>query len=301
VGFDTIGAVETTTNLLMRASVPLAGGAHYGHNVSHVYRFKASASYITGSHNFKTGVQFSRGNATATQEPNGDVAYSLRNGVPISLTQYATPNGVTTLLNADLGLFAQEQWTINRMTLNAGVRYDYYNGEAAAQQLNAGQFMPAQTFPAVADVPNWHDISPRVGASYDLFGDGKTAIKVSFGRYVHTEGTSGLARTNHPIVRSVQSITRTWNDANGNVTPDCALTNPLANGECGQMSDLNFGLNNPRATTYSADVLEGWGARGYNWQASAEFQREVFTGTSVTAGYYRRWYRNFTACAGCTT
>ena len=294
VGFDTVAAVETTTNLLFRASAPVAGGSHYGHNISHAYRFKGSASYITGSHNFKSGVQFARGDNTRTWEPNGDVLYSLRNGVPISLTQYATPSTVVTRMKADLGLFAQEQWTIRRMTLNVGARYDYYNGQAAPTDLPAGQFMPAQRFDAVGNLPNWHDLSPRLGVSYDLFGNGKTAFKASLGRFVQTEGTSGLANANHPVNKSVVSVSRTWTDGIGDFVPNCDLTNPRLNGECGQISDLNFGRANPSATSYAQDVLEGFGVRGYDWQSSVELQRELRPGVSVVAGYYRTSFSNFT-------
>ena len=38
------------------------------------------------------------------------------------------------------------------------------------------------TFPAVTGI-NVKDITPRIGASYDLFGNGKTALKVSVGKY----------------------------------------------------------------------------------------------------------------------
>jgi hypothetical protein len=91
------------------------------------------------------------------------------------------------------------------------------------------------------------------------------------------------------------SVTRTWADRNVDFIPDCDLTNPLTNGECGQISNLNFGQNNPNATTYADDVLKGFGARGYNWNLTTELQRELSNGVSVTAGYYRRSYGNFTA------
>ena len=42
----------------------------------------------------------------------------------------------------DLGLYAQDQWVINRLTLNYGVRFDYYNGLVPAQHIDPTQFVP---------------------------------------------------------------------------------------------------------------------------------------------------------------
>jgi hypothetical protein len=142
-------------------------------------------------------------------------------------------------------------------------------------------------------VPNWHDVSPRVGASFDLFGDGQTAVKVTLNRYVSGQGTGGVTSGSHPVTRSVLSVTRNWTDSNLDFNPDCDLANPRANGECLQISNLNFGQNNPNASRYDPVVLEGWGARGYNWETSAAVQRQLTAGVSAQVGYYRRWYGNF--------
>src|SRR5262249_56226936 len=118
-------------------------------------------------------------------------------------------------------------------------------------------------------------------ASYDLFGNGKTAIKASFGRFVagYTAGTTSGTNQNNPVVRSVLQVTRTWSDANGNFNPDCDLVSRIANGECGRMSDLNFGQSNPNATTYDDEILHG--LRNYNWETTAVVQRELTSRISV--------------------
>src|SRR4029077_153736 len=71
------------------------------------------------------------------------------------------------------------------------------------------------------------------------------------------------------------------------------LKNPLLNGECGQISDLNFGKNNPLATQYAPGVLTGWGHRDYNWQANLSVQHELRPGMAINVGYFRTWYGNF--------
>src|SRR4029079_11686853 len=109
-------------------------------------------------------------------------------------------------------------------TLNLGLRWDYYHASVPAQdqahllakfRLWDPIYAPVRSFPEVDNVPLYKDISPRLGASYDLFGDGKTALKGSLGRFVDQPGTS-IAGNNNPLTTSVNSATRTWNDVNRN-------------------------------------------------------------------------------------
>ena len=164
--------------------------------------------------------------------------YRFNNGVPNQITQYATPYTNRTKMNADLGIYAQDQWVLGQLTLNLGLRFDYFNGSVPASDTPAtpSGWIPRRTFDEVKDVPSWKDLNPRVGAAYDLFGDGRTALKVSLGRYVAKTGVD-IANANNPIQTSVNSVTRTWTDTNGNYVPDCSLGNFGANGECGAVSD----------------------------------------------------------------
>src|SRR5262249_52459704 len=104
---------------------------------------------------------------------------------------------------------------------------------------------------------------------------------------------TALTDSNNPIRTSVISAARTWSDGNGNYVPDCDLTNLAANGECGPIADQNFGKSNPRATSYAADVLRGFGVRNYIWDFSAEVQDQIGPRLSLTAGYYRNSAHNF--------
>ena len=134
---------------------------------------------------------------------------------------------------------------------------------------------------------------PRAGISYDLFGDGKTALKASVGKYVAGQAIA-IANANNPQTTSVLTANRNWTDLNSDFIPDCDFSNPGINGECQGLSNLSFGQNNPRATTYDPEVLRGWGKRGYNWETSTSLQREITAGTSLNVGYFRRWYGNQT-------
>ena len=198
------------------------------------------------------------------------------------------------------GLFAQDQWTIDRLTLNMGVRFDYHHSANPATVRPAGRSPGELPFDAVDDVPNWKDMNPRLGVAYDLFGNGRTAVKASIGRYVISESTSIAAATD-PSAAVSTNVTRTWNDQfygpgdprSGNLSPDCDLRNNALNGECGVVSSSTFGT--PVFTTrYDPDYLEGFGVRPYNWQAAVSAQHELGRGLALYGGYFRTWYGNLT-------
>jgi hypothetical protein len=139
----------------------------------------------------------------------------------------------------------------------------------------------------------WHSIVPNAGLAVDLFGDGKTALKVNLGRYLdqvadRDELVAGLA----PAERLVTSTTRSWNDANRNFVPDCDLRNSAANGECGAMANANFGSTR-HGVTIDPDLISGWNKGEYAWQFSAGVQRELLPQVSLDASYWRTWYGNF--------
>ena len=289
-----ISILETATGFRYNSSANIgAGGGNLGDtHESDRFAQRLSLSYVTGSHVFKSGFQLEQGRRNNNTYVIGDVSYSFLNGAPISITQYATPYLENMRMRADLGLYAQDQWSINRLTLNYGLRFDYFNSFVPAQKIGAGPWIGERNWEPVNRVPEWTDLSPRVGASYDVFGNGKTAVKGAAGKYVSGQGVE-IANANNPMTTSVNNTTRSWIDANGNFAPDCNLANFAPNGECGTIDNQSFGKLDPRTTQYAEDVLHGFGRRDFVWDISAEVQHEVRSGISLTAGYYRNWYNNF--------
>ena len=266
---------------------------HFGNN----YTQRASISYVTGSHNAKFGIQTLQGryDIHGDARPNG-VNYRVQgtnaNPAPFALRQFASPfeNHVRV---RSFGLYAQDQWTIDRFTINAGVRYDFATAYALAIDLPAGPFVGARSYPELRDLPRFNDVSPRVGVSYDLSGDGRTAIKASWGKYLLGVG-GGDARDASPAVTVTSSTDRLWNDANGDWRPDCDLTSPAANGECGPWQNPNLGL--PATTgSWSEDARTGWGVRPFSYQTSVTLQHELVPGFGLTVAYHRNDFQNHQA------
>ena len=151
-----------------------------------------------------------------------------------------TPYTTHERLVADLGVYAQDTWTIKRMTVNAGPRWDYLNNKVGAQDAPGGPGLGRGTSTSSTDVPNCKDLSPRLGVAYDLFGNGKTALKATLSRYVQTS-TVGFARLLNPLNTSVNTATRPWNDAgrsggNGDGIPQVSELGALSNNAFGQVN-----------------------------------------------------------------
>jgi hypothetical protein len=255
-----------------------------------------SASYVTGSHAAKFGGRFQYNRILFVDFYNDSrISYRFRNGVPNQLTMFGLHSARRITQQGMSSLYAQDQWTRERLTLQAGVRFEQIGSRFPDQQIGPDRFIPvALTFPANSTGVSVKDIMPRMGAVYDLFGNGRTAVKASLGRYVTPENSFGIyGNVQNPITRVTGRTNRAWTDANRNYVADCDLLNPLANGECGPWSDRNFGQQ-VFTTTYDPAVINGWNAREYSWDFTATVNQQLAPRVSVDISYARRIWGNFT-------
>ena len=260
--------------------------------------FTAAASYVTGSHNVKIGMDDQRGHFWRgdNNDSTGGLWYAANQVagqlVPAFVFVQAPPYGYQNNLNYNLGIYAQDRWTISRLTLSGGLRFDFLNESTEPFTLGPHRWLPARNtqYGAVKNVPNWKDVDPRISFAYDVMGTGKTAIKGSASRSVMQNSIS-LALANNPASTVRTQTQRVWTD-NGDFVPQCDLTNGAANGECGAWTFPDFGSAVP-TTRYDSSIMNGWGVRPYNWEFSLGVQQEILPRVSVSAGYFRRIYGNF--------
>jgi len=295
--------LETATNYRYGATTLLtAPKARTGRGAQ---RF--SLSYVTGTHNIKVGVSNETGFNDESRSRNNQINcpttcdglnYDFLNGRPIRLQYYALPFQQAIRQRMELGIFAQDAWKIQRLTLNVGIRLDKIDAGFPDADLPAGLFVPARHADARYGIPSWTDINPRIGAAYDVFGNGRTALRTSMGRFNQLSRADFTIRF-HPFNSSINSASRPWTDSNNNFIPDCDVQNFAAQdlsasgGDiCGAISNVNFGTFNPAAVVFDDSTVKD--NRDFLWDFNIDLQHELLHGLSVDVGYNHNWDGNFT-------
>ena len=316
---DMVPVLEQSTNFFYRGKGGDGGvSGLFGFSSQKINTLVTSMSYVTGSHSFKVGFSDTWASTESTTESNSrymmfrfNTTCALNAGVPAGtactaangtlttlpnqLTMYGVPTRGESLVKGELGFYAQDRWTINRWTVTGGIRYDGYRGGYPEQYRGPAPLQPTRnyTFAAVTSM-SLHDITPRLGVAYDLFGTGKTALKAALGKYV-----IGVSTIGNPAGVST-TTTRNWNDLffpvgdprRGNFNPDCDLLNLQQNDECSTVASLAFGQLTSIAE-FNEDTRFGWGNRAYNWEFSTSVQHELLPRVGIDVGYFRRWFGNF--------
>ena len=323
---DLIQVVNLTQTIAPPGGVPVTTSMRYRsqnwlNNKTRGSNWNFSASYVTGSHSMKFGYQGNYWRDDREMHTNsqslGVLAISLP-GIPvfpIGLQQYINPY----VINAramQTSFFAQDQWTLGRLTLQGALRYDRPWSWFPEQVVPPSQFFPGATFAEADGVTGYNDLTPRMGAAYDLFGNGKTALKVNYGKYLQGASVSNLAYNSNPTTRipfgsglsttglcsfgalgfSNPCVARSWTDFDGDFVPDCNLldyTTPL-NGECGPADNAAFGSTELVGAQFDPQLFSGWGVRPSDWSFGLSVQQELFPRGSVEVGYYRRDFTMYT-------
>jgi hypothetical protein len=293
---STLGGVPTS-NFTYRGW-PASGSVDQQHAT-----WRGSVTYVTGAHSVKVGYQgahlVSKNLTYVGEQISYRVQTQLVNGVlqraiPNQLSQRIGPSATSSRVRYD-AIYAQDQWTRGRLTLQGGVRYEYatsWSPEGENGILEDNRFSRAFTFPRTEGVRGYHDITPRMGVAYDVFGTGTTALKINFSKYLQSAYAGEAYTISNPGVTFQTTTTRVWTDANRDYVADCDFMNPNANGECQGWANLNWG-NPVQTTAVNPDVLEGWGVRNWDWQFGVGIQQEIAPRISVDVSYNRRWWGNF--------
>ena len=258
-------------------------------NPNYRNQFNANLSYFldqeSGSHDIKLGVQVAGISFKQLTTRVQDTILTAINGVSNEALLYDTPTASEDKMS-EWAFFIQDAWTLGqRATLNLGVRFDGVTGSVPAQTKPAGVWSGSREFAPVDNVPNWNfNAAPRLGISYDLFGDGRTAIKAYYGRTYAQTGAQYTSAVN-PVGGS--SINVPWNDLNGDLfldpgpsgtivdSPELDLTRLVQVGFVGGLTD-RF---DPEAKRPYSDIID------------VGFEHQLGADVSVGARYIRRQHR----------
>jgi hypothetical protein len=241
------------------------------------WRFNQQLSYfkggLLGSHSFKTGWEYAYNYNGFIQNVNGNIVAVYNNGKPFQANVYNSPNTEKSIF-FEQALFAQDAWTIGRrVTLNLGVRYDRWNGYNPAQSSPQAAFFP-QLFPvrsfAHQKIATLNNIEPRLGASWDIRGNGKSVLRASYSEYALTLGTS-LGEGINPNL--LGGYAYNWTDLNGDGLPQQNefLTGSPVSTLGGVNSTIDPNLKRPM----SKEVVVG-------------YEQQIFGDMRVSANYYFR-------------
>jgi hypothetical protein len=205
---DAIRRVDNVTGKVDFASTREEHQPNSRHQFDNVITYGKSG--MGGEHLFKGGVQWGRLYYSSDYSVLGDHYVEYNSGVPTQVRQFNTPV-VSENIARVFGFFVQDAWSMNRLTLNVGGRWDRYIGELPDQERGTNRFIGPATFPG-KEVLNQSRGVFRLGASYDLTGSGRTALKASYSRYALQVGIDRVTSVN-PV--SNGNRTCPWGDANG--------------------------------------------------------------------------------------
>ena len=271
-----------------------------------VYATRASITYTTGAHSMKFGYNGTFYNQDSAADFADACKCSYRfttpdaGGAANQFTTFAYPFDYWTHAYQG-GLYAQDRYTMTKLTLSGGIRYDRYTTNYPEESIGPVLNVPVlQTFPA-HDGARLNDFSPRGAVAYDLKGNGKFALKMSIGKYMVAQDTNGSPigpSAGASLSRLTSSVARSWTDSNGNFVVDCDVRNQAAQNLSASGGDVcgagNTGFGSPNLnTTFDPAIYGGWGVRPFDYEFSGGFQGEVAPRVAVSAMYFRRWFGNF--------
>jgi Carboxypeptidase regulatory-like domain len=269
-------ALGTTWNFIY-------GGENFGRFPDR-YSFAGSVSYVSRTHNLRVGIQDTFGKYRRTDNANGDVRALFLNTVATTARILNSPVERYDQLHADLGVYAQDSWTLNRLTVNYGARFEHFAHGIPVETAPAGRFTAARSFGPI-DMPTWNSASPRGGLVYDVFGNQRTALKFSIGKYMQA-GSTGFSESYNPLQLTTADVA--WTDANGDGVPQGELGCIYQQPGCEiNLAQLPTGFGVASLANFDPNIK-----RMYNVETAVSAQHELTPNISITGGWYHRDYHN---------
>ena len=249
-------------------------------------RIMTALSYVTGSHNLKTGFSLGWGTEEQHRFNNGDIGQiTIRDGAAYQVQAGNWPWIRKNSVDAETAWFVQDAWTIDRVTITGGLRADWLNASVPPQRVAAGRFVPERNFPSVPDVPNWGpEWSPRIGIAWDVFGDARTALKFSTGKYL-TPTSSALPNRINPLAISTYNLP--WNDRDINGAQVGTNLDSIVQDNELDFSRLPENFGERRLDNIDPNLVREW-----NVETSVSVEREITRNVSLSVGWYRRSFHD---------
>lgn len=250
------------------------------------YNVMSALSYVTGAHNVKFGFYDSFGKYPRYNNANADLYQTYQNGVGVRVTVLNTPLHVQENLDSNLGLYAQDSWRLDKLTVNYGLRFDYVKQRIVGQEAQNGRFANSPAYDDIV-LPTWANWSPRMSAVYDVFGNGKTAVRFGFNKFM-TSMTTGLAQLYSPTALTTFQLP--WTDSNGDDIAQgergCAFGAPGCEINFANLP-ANFGVRS--LTSVDPEIK-----RPYQYSYNLGVSHEVLPGVSMAFEWYHNDFKNLT-------
>ncbi len=193
----------------------------------------------------------------------------------------------------NISLFAQDTITRGRATVQIGVRWDRNHDRALGASIPASpllpDWLPAVDYGGIDPGIIFNDISPRLGITYDLMGDGRTILRGNYARYYGQVGTAGVSGAVNPL--SGVTVRYPWVDANGDKSAQTseilASDKPLAtSGNWSATNPTFVGTQNTVDPNLKNDTTD---------EVIVGASREVGRSFAVDVNYIWRRYGNFSS------
>lgn len=255
-----VASINTSSPITHQTQNQTSLGASLSHNAN---------NFLGGSHDLKTGLQFSQGTNLVNQGLAGGVSYTDDSSIggPYQMTARQTSASIGRVRTT--GLFVQDNWSVtNRVTLNVGVRYDHSAGDIpSTDQLDPTFTNVVSTYAGVPNVISYNNWSPRFGLAMKVDQVGKTVVKASWGRY--------FARLNTGLFTAT--------------SPGAPVISVFNYNSATKKYDIPFSTSDPKQNqTIDPNLTNEWAD-----QWSVGIEHEMFADFGVNATYINKREKNF--------